>query len=33
MAGNEGCKNNPAREKGERYRLPSEVIGEKVEVV
>lgn len=33
MAGNEGSKNKPAREKGERYRLPSEAMGKKIEVV
>lgn len=33
MAGNEGSKIKPDREKGERYRLPSEAVGEKIEVV
>lgn len=33
MAGNEGSKNKLDREKGERHRLPSEAIGEKIEVV
>jgi len=32
MAGNEGSKNKTAREKGERYRLPSETAGEKIEL-
>lgn len=33
MDGNEGSKNKPVREKGERYKLPLEAIGEKIEVV